>query len=61
MDDLIVAVGLFFVFEGLIYALAPTQLKKLAQLLPTIPNNSIRNFGLLAILFGVGLVWFIRG
>jgi len=61
MADFIVAVGLFLVFEGLIYALAPASIKKLAQLLPNIPDNSLRNFGLVAIVIGVGLIWMIRG
>lgn len=61
MNELIVALGLFLVFEGLIYALAPTHLKKLAQILPQIPDQSLRNFGLTAIVIGVGIVWLIKG
>lgn len=61
MNELIVAVGLFLVFEGLIYALAPAQLKKFAQILPQIPDQSLRNFGLTVILIGVGIVWLIKG
>lgn len=61
MSEFIVAVGLFLVFEGLIYALAPGSVKKLAQMLPEIPNQQLRNFGLVAIILGVGIVWLIRG
>lgn len=61
MTELIVAAGLFLVFEGLIYALAPRSVKKAALILPQIPDNKLRNFGLIAIAIGVGLVWLIRG
>lgn len=61
MDEFWIAVGLFLVFEGLIYALAPSYLKKLAQMLPQIPDQSLRNFGLTAIVIGVGIVWLIKG
>lgn len=61
MDEFFVAVGLFLVFEGLLYALAPGHLKKLAQMLPQIPDQSLRNFGLAAIVIGVGIVWLIKG
>ncbi len=61
MHDLIVAVGLFLVIEGLIYALAPSSMKKMASILPQIPDKNLRNIGLIAVVIGVGLVWLIRG
>lgn len=61
MNELIVAMGLCLVFEGLVYALAPAQLKKLAKILPQIPDQSLRNFGLTAIVIGVGIVWLVKG
>lgn len=61
MHDLIVAVGLFLVIEGLVYALAPASMKKMASILPQIPDKNLRNIGMIAVVIGVGLVWLIRG
>tara|TARA_R110002126_G_scaffold24259_7_gene84695 strand:+ start:1354 stop:1539 length:186 start_codon:yes stop_codon:yes gene_type:complete len=61
MSELVVAVGLFLVIEGLVYAISPSSIKKMAQILPQIPDNQLRNFGMIAIAIGVGLVWLIRG
>jgi uncharacterized protein YjeT (DUF2065 family) len=61
MRDLLVAIGLFFVIEGLIYALAPHIVRRMAEELPGIDDRVLRGFGLGAVAFGVFVVWMIRG
>lgn len=61
MQDLIVALGLFLVLEGLIYALFPNGVKRMAETLPTIADQTLRNFGLGAVALGVAIVWLVRG
>ncbi|WP_419911064.1 DUF2065 domain-containing protein [Hoeflea sp.] len=61
MSDLVVAIGLFFVIEGLIYALAPSFVRRMAEELPMIPDRLLRMFGLAAVGLGVFFVWMIRG
>ena len=61
MSELVVAVGLFLIIEGLIYAIAPQFIRKMALLLPQIPDRQLRNSGLAAMIIGLGLVWLIRG
>ena len=61
MSDLIIGLGLFFVIEGLVYALAPQFVRKMAEELPNIDDRILRSFGLAAVAFGVFVVWIIRG
>lgn len=61
MSDLLVAIGLFLVIEGLIYALAPGFIRRMAESLPLVSDQQMRTFGLAAIGFGVFVVWVVRG
>lgn len=61
MHDIVVAVGLFLVIEGLVYALAPSIIRKMAARLPELSDQDLRLFGVFAISLGVLLVWLIRG
>jgi uncharacterized protein YjeT (DUF2065 family) len=60
MSDLMTALGLVFVIEGLLYAFVPGHLKAVMALMQTIPEDSLRLGGLIATAFGVGLVWLAR-
>ena len=61
MSDFLAAVGLLFVFEGLLYGGFPLFAKKLARDASDTPENMLRIAGLAALVFGVGLVWLVRG
>lgn len=61
MSDLIVAIGLVLVIEGLIYGGFPIFAKKLAAEVMSMPENALRLAGLAAIAAGVGIVWLARG
>ena len=61
MSDLLVAFGLFFVIEGLVYALAPSFIRRMAEELPLISDQQMRAFGLAAVGLGVFFVWMVRG
>ena len=60
MQELIIAFGLFLVLEGLIYALFPNGVKAAARELPSIPDQTIRIFGVVAIAAGVLVVWLVK-
>ena len=61
MWDFIVALGLVFVIEGLIFAASPSAAKKaMAQVLET-PDGPLRVVGIASAILGVILVWFVRG
>lgn len=61
MQELIIALGLFLVLEGLIYALFPGGVKRMAEQVPLIPDQSLRTMGAAAIAIGVFVVWLVKG
>ena len=61
MDDLGVAIGLVFVIEGLIWALAPRFGRRLLETASEMSESSLRLAGTLAVAAGVLVVWLIRG
>ena len=60
MSDLIAALGLVLVFEGLIYGGFPNAAKRLAQDVLQIPEHVLRIAGIAAMAVGVLLVWLAR-
>ncbi|MCF6112730.1 MAG: DUF2065 domain-containing protein [Mesorhizobium sp.] len=61
MQDFLAAIGLVLVVEGLVYGGFPGLAKKLAGEVLSMPENTLRVAGLIAIAVGVGLVWLVRG
>lgn len=61
MADFLTGIAFFLIIEGLVYALAPSALKRMADYLPRIPESQLRGSGLAAVGLGVLMVWFIRG
>ena len=52
MSDLVVGLAFFLIIEGLVYALAPRFLVEMARLLPSVPEQRLRLFGLGAVGLG---------
>ncbi|MBX3532065.1 MAG: DUF2065 family protein [Rhizobiaceae bacterium] len=61
MGDLVAALGLVLVLEGLIYGAFPAFAKRLAAEVLTIPESALRIGGIAAMAVGVVVVWLIRG
>ncbi|PTM92003.1 DUF2065 domain-containing protein [Mycoplana dimorpha] len=61
MADFLTGIAFFLVIEGLVYALAPASLKRMAAMLPAVADSQLRVFGVVSLALGVGLVWMIRG
>jgi len=60
MQELAIGFGLFLVLEGLVYALFPGGVKRMAAMMPEIPESTLRNFGVIAMAIGVVLIWLIK-
>ena len=60
MRDLATAIALILVIEGLLYAMLPDAMKRLAARATVIPAQSLRIGGLVAATVGVALVWILR-
>lgn len=61
MRELALACGLVFVVEGLLYALVPGQVRRMAKFLDTLRDDQLKVGGAAAIAAGVALVWLIQG
>ncbi len=60
MLDLISAIGLVFVIEGLILFISPKRIKQILNLLERFSEKKIRLIGLLSIIIGIVIVALIR-
>ena len=61
MIDLITALGLALVLEGMIYALFPEQMKRAIKLVLETEPEAIRGAGLAVAVAGLVIVWLVRG
>ncbi len=61
MTDLIVALGLVLVIEGLLWAAFPRLGLRMLVTAAEMPEQVLRMAGALAIALGVLVVWFVRG
>ena len=59
MDVFILAIAVFLLFEGTIYALFPEQTKRLLTTVMSMDTNSLRIFGLIMVTVGAIIVWLV--
>ncbi len=57
MKELIMALGLVAVIEGLVLALVPLRFEDLLKVLRDTPVQKIRNIGLGVVTLGVVIIW----
>jgi uncharacterized protein YjeT (DUF2065 family) len=60
MRDFLTALALILVIEGIVYALAPEPMKRLALRTTRTPAQALRVGGLIAAFLGVIIVWTLR-
>ena len=61
MDIILLGIGLVFVLEGLVLALAPSRIDELLELIRRMPVEMRRNLGLGAVALGLALIWLAGG
>ena len=61
MSELLSALGLAIVIEGLAYAAFPEQMKKMLASVQAMPASTIRAVALACAAVALVLLWFIRG
>jgi uncharacterized protein YjeT (DUF2065 family) len=61
MTDFLVALGLVFVLEGLVFAAFPEMAKRAMESVVQAPDHLLRLVGIVSAIVGLLLVWFIRG
>ena len=61
MKDFLVALGLVFVIEGLVFAAFPRLARRLVTVITETPEPVLRTIGLGTAVLGVAFVWLLRG
>ena len=61
MSEVIAALGLVLVLEGVLYALFPEFMKRLARQAIETPGDTLRVAGVISAAIGVAVVWLVRG
>jgi uncharacterized protein YjeT (DUF2065 family) len=61
MSDFLVALGLVFAIEGIVFAAFPAMAKRAMVSVIDTPEGSLRLVGVVSAVLGVGLVWLVRG
>ena len=60
MRELIIAFGLFFFIEGILYALFPSKMKNMLKKIEMIKDTQLRTGGLIFALIGFIIIWYVK-
>ena len=60
MKELIIAFGLFLFIEGILYALFPSKMKSMLLKLNDVTNSQLRIGGLIFVVIGFIVIWYVK-
>ena len=60
MRELIIALGLFFFIEGILYALFPSKMKSMLEKIKSIGEGQLRIGGLIFTVIGFIIIWYFK-
>ena len=60
MKELIIAFGLFFFIEGILYAIFPSKMKNMLKKLELIPVSQLRIGGLIFAILGFVIIYYSK-
>ena len=60
MRELVIAFGLFLFIEGILYALFPAKMKSMLKKLELVKDSQLRSVGLIFVLIGFIIIYFIK-
>ena len=60
MRELIIALGLFFFIEGILYALFPSKMKSILLKAKDAKASQLRTGGLIFALIGFIIIWYMK-
>ena len=60
MKELIIAFGLFLFIEGILYALFPSKMRSMLLKLNDVTNSQLRTGGLIFVIIGFIIIWYIK-
>ena len=60
MNEFIIAIGLVFFVEGLFLAILPSRIKSILELIKNTPENKLRLLGVVFLIIGFLIIWYIK-
>ncbi len=60
MRELIIALGLFFFIEGILYALFPSKMKSILLKAKDAKEGQLRTGGLIFAIIGFVIIWYMK-
>ena len=60
MRELIIALGLFFFIEGILYALFPSKMKSILLKAKDAKDSQLRTGGLIFVFIGFIIIWYMK-
>ena len=61
MKEIIIALGLFFFIEGIIYAIFPSKMKNMLKKLEMVKDSQLRSCGLIFAVMGFVIIYYNIG
>lgn len=61
MSDFLVALGLVFVLEGLLFAAFPALAKRTMASVMDTSDTTLRTIGVICAVVGIAVIWLLRG
>tara|TARA_B100000925_G_C21781947_1_gene376604 strand:- start:358 stop:543 length:186 start_codon:yes stop_codon:yes gene_type:complete len=60
LKELITAIGLLFFIEGLFLAIFPSRIKNILELIKNTPESKLRTLGIVFLIIGFLIIWYIK-
>jgi len=60
VNEFIIAIGLVFFVEGLFLAIFPSRIKSILELVKNTPENKLRLLGVVFLIIGFLIIWYIK-
>jgi len=60
VSEFIIAIGLVFFVEGLFLAIFPSRIKNILELIKNTPENKLRLLGIVFLIIGFLIIWYIK-
>jgi len=61
MKELVIALGLLLLIEGMLYAIFPSKMKNMLKIVEKLQVNQLRAGGLLFATIGFVIIWYVKG